>query len=110
MKELIKNLNDFEERNNLSVSVELFADCSSILKDFWDHNELSSFIDLDGLNKYLKEVNYKKSEDGRCLKSHVILCNYCKRDEVCEGAYPEGPEGCFLENDLDFYELQKLKK
>lgn len=97
MEEFLKNLNAFEERNNTSAMVLIHSDGSASIKEFWDSEELAGFKDVDSLNKYLKETQYKLSENGRCISPVQVVCNYCERTEVCGGVYPEG---CFLENQL----------
>ena len=97
MKEILEELNKFEDRNNLSVMMLIHSDGSGSLREFWDAEPLASFKNTDDLKSYLKNTKYKLREDGRCISPVKPICNYCGKDEICEGSYPEG---CFLENDI----------
>jgi len=67
MEELLRLINEFEERNNISTSLTLCGDGSSTLFEFWDDEILKSSNSQLELFDFLKETKYKQSEDGRCL-------------------------------------------
>jgi hypothetical protein len=48
----------------------------------------------------IKSINEVMSDAGIVLpetEQNIVKCTYCRRTDICKGAYPEG---CFLEHDL----------
>lgn len=67
MEELLKLLNDFEERNNISVHMELCSDGSGTLREFWHEELLINFPVADDLIGYLINTSYELNEAGECI-------------------------------------------
>ena len=55
MKELLKLIEDFEIRNNISIGVTLFGDGSGVIEEFWDNEEIKHFNNLSELESFLAE-------------------------------------------------------
>jgi len=73
MKKTLKLLNEFEERNNISTTIEINGDGSGNLREFWDEEIIKEFDSLENLNSFLLDGNLKKGEDGRSIKPIQIL-------------------------------------
>ena len=43
MGDLLELMQEFEKRNNTSVSLDLCSDGSGTLKEFWENDEIKSF-------------------------------------------------------------------
>lgn len=71
--ELLKKISDFEEINNISISVLIHSDGSGTVKEFWSEEEFKSFDSTEDLNRFLIEGRLKKSEKGRSVSPIVIL-------------------------------------
>lgn len=67
MEKIIELTQQFEKRNNLSVTVCIHTDYSGNVEEFWDGEKLFSFNDLTELKYKLKSINYKKNSEGICL-------------------------------------------
>jgi len=68
MKTTLQLIGNFEKRNNISIAVKIFGDGSSVTEEFWDEEELNESSNIDELHEFLKNTQYKLSEDdGRCL-------------------------------------------
>jgi hypothetical protein len=67
MESLIKLIRFFEKRNNISISVTVYSDGSSHVKEFWDEERLNESKTPKALYRFLTTVNYKLDPiDGRC--------------------------------------------
>ena len=60
MKKLIKALNKFEKRNNVSAAVLVHSDGSNEVKEFWDAENFASLKNEEELIEYLERATYKK--------------------------------------------------
>lgn len=67
MKKIIQLMNNFEDRNNISIEVSFFSDGSANVKEFWDDELLNESKNLDELQKFLMNTQYAIGDDGRCL-------------------------------------------
>ncbi|WP_435263479.1 hypothetical protein [Tenacibaculum sp. nBUS_03] len=67
------NWEQFEERNNLSTTLEINPDNSGCLLEFWDRERFFSFSSLEELNEFLINGNLKKAKDGRSVSPIEIL-------------------------------------
>ena len=66
MDTIIKLMNEFEKRNNISISLTLHSDGSGIVEEFWDREELFQFKNYSDLYENLFTVNYELDENGIC--------------------------------------------
>lgn len=74
MEELLKLINDFEQRNNISTRLELFSDGSGCICEFWEENErLEGFSNTDELINFLKNTRYKLDEEGSCISPVIRI-------------------------------------
>lgn len=67
MIETLKLINEFEERNNISVSLVLHGDGSCFLQEFWDYEVIKSFDKIEELHTFLENGKLKKAKDGRSV-------------------------------------------
>ena len=54
MEKLLKLLNEFEERNDISTNLIIFSDGSNLLEEFWTGDTLHGFDTIKNLKKFLK--------------------------------------------------------
>lgn len=73
MKELLKKMNEFESRNNLSIDVILFSDGSFSIREYWDEEEFIGGSTTEELMGILDNMNCQRAADGRCIKPIIIL-------------------------------------
>ena len=66
MKELLKLIQQFEERNNISTTILFHSDASGQIVEFFDEEELTMFSSIDELYTFLKKTSYQLDENGRC--------------------------------------------
>ena len=66
MEKFLGLINDFEKRNNISIYVEIHADGSSCVLEFWRDEKLTSAHSTEELYKFLLETSYALDENGRC--------------------------------------------
>jgi hypothetical protein len=74
MKKTLKLINEFEQRNNISIAVLLCSDGSSTVEEFWENEELNNSDTIEELHEFLINTNYKLDEKGLCF-SPVQLKN-----------------------------------
>lgn len=72
--DLKQAMQDFEKRNNISITVNFYSDGAFAVEEFWDNEVLNESETLFNLVNFLKETNYKLAEDGTCI-SPVQLKN-----------------------------------
>ncbi|ALR29746.1 hypothetical protein ATE47_04070 [Chryseobacterium sp. IHB B 17019] len=72
MEEILKLMNEFEKRNNMSIAFTMYNDGSYSVKEFWDNESLDGGNSIEELKIFLKETQYKLDENGRsyspCVK------------------------------------------
>ena len=73
MKDTLELLNEFEDRNNISTTIEINGDGSGNLREFWDEEIIKEFDNLEDLNSFLVNGNLKKDDDGCSIKPIQIL-------------------------------------
>ena len=76
MIETLKLINEFEERNNISVSLILHGDGSCSLQEFWDYEVIKSFDKIDELHIFLKNALLKKDKDGISVSPIVVVSEH----------------------------------
>lgn len=57
LQDLFTLIREFEERENLSIGVEIFGDQSGFIREFWEEEAFLSFTGLDTLAEFLKRAN-----------------------------------------------------
>ena len=67
MDVILALMSEFEERNNVSISITLFSDGSGDVSEFWEEESIIEFKNKHELVGFLGMAKYKLSEDGRCL-------------------------------------------
>ena len=65
---ILVSMNDFEKRNNVSISIEMFSDGSWNVTEFWDEEPIKRGDDLESLITYLNTAKYKIAKNGRCIR------------------------------------------
>jgi len=73
MENTLKLMNEFEERNNISTTLEINADGSGILREFWDEEIIKEFDNIETLVSFLSSGKLKLAEDGRSVSPIVIV-------------------------------------
>ena len=73
MKTTLKLINEFEERNNISVSLVLQGDGSCSLQEFWHCEVINSFDKIDELHTFLKNCNLIKDKDGHSISPIEVV-------------------------------------
>jgi hypothetical protein len=73
MKTTLKLINEFEERNNISISLVLQGDGSCSLQEFWDYEVIKSFDKIDELHTFLENGNLKKDKKGLSISPIQIV-------------------------------------
>ncbi len=76
MKKTLKLMNEFEKRNNLSISLILETDGSCTLLEFWDSDVLKEFHTVEEMEVYLKDTQYLLNENGRCVHPVQIVNSF----------------------------------
>ena len=66
MGEFLALIMAFEKRNNISIYVEIHADGSSCVLEFWSEEKLTSATSIEELYKFLIETSYVLDENGIC--------------------------------------------
>jgi hypothetical protein len=72
MEDLLKLMDEFEKRNNTSISLDLCSDGSGTLKEFWDGDEIKSFENSSELFCFLEKGKLKML-DGRSVSPIEIV-------------------------------------
>jgi hypothetical protein len=72
MEDLLKLMDEFEKRNNTSISLDLCSDGSGTLKEFWDGDEIKSFENSSELFSFLEKGKLKML-DGRSVNPIEIV-------------------------------------
>lgn len=72
MGDLLELMQEFEKRNNTSISLDLCSDGSGTLKEFWDGDEIKSFESSFELRSFLANGKLKM-KDGRSVKPIKIV-------------------------------------
>jgi hypothetical protein len=89
IQEISKHITDFENRNNISVCINIFSDGSFSINEFWDDEQLEKFTEIEELIKYLDAINLKKGECGRSLSPIQVEDNKPQEEELpcpcCQG-------------------------
>lgn len=73
MENTLKLMNEFEERNNISTTIEINGDGSGNLREFWDEEIIKEFDSLENLNLFLLNGKLKKAEDGRSVSPIEVV-------------------------------------
>ncbi|KAB8153371.1 hypothetical protein EZY14_009065 [Kordia sp. TARA_039_SRF] len=73
INELTHNWKLFEQRNNLSTTLEINPDHSGCLHEFWDDEAFFEFSSIQELNDFFLKGELKKTKDGRSVSPVVIL-------------------------------------
>jgi hypothetical protein len=73
MEEIKELINDFEKRNNISAYVIIFSDDSCSLNELWSDRVLFESKSVKEMEKFIKETQYKKAEDGLCICPEIIV-------------------------------------
>ena len=73
MENTLKLMNEFEERNNISTTIEINGDGSGNLREFWDEEIIKKFDSLENLNLFLLNGKLKKAEDGRSVSPIEVV-------------------------------------
>lgn len=72
MEDLLKLMQAFEKRNNISIALDLCSDGSGILKAFWDDEEILDFSKSSELQEFLTNGRLK-TKDNHSIKPIEIL-------------------------------------
>lgn len=72
MEEILKLMYGFEERNNLSITLEINSDGSGNLREFWDDEIIKEFDDTNQLKSFLETGNLEM-KDGQCASPIKII-------------------------------------
>lgn len=72
MGDLLELMQEFEKRNNTSISLDLCSDGSGILKEFWDDEKIKLFENSSELRSFLANGKLKM-KDGRSVKPIKII-------------------------------------
>jgi len=72
MGDLLELMQEFEKRNNTSISLDLCSDGSGTLREFWDKEEIKQFDNSSELRAFLANGKLKM-KDGRSVKPIKIL-------------------------------------
>lgn len=73
MVDTLKLMNEFEERNNISTTIEINSDGSGNLREFWDDEIIKEFDTIEALNSFLTNGKLKLAEDGRSVNPIEIV-------------------------------------
>lgn len=73
MEEILKLMNGFEKRNNMSIAFTMYKDGSYSVNEFWDEDVLDEGNSIEELKTFLKNTQYKLDENGRCYKQHIKI-------------------------------------
>jgi len=74
MKEILILINNFEKRNNISISVVLHGDGSGSIQEFWDYDEIKTFENEEQLIAFLSIAELEKdTKDNRVHKPIKIV-------------------------------------
>lgn len=65
MKNILKLMNQFEKRNNISIILCLHTDMSGEIMSLWEEEILFDFVDLDELETLLNETKEELYKRGR---------------------------------------------
>ena len=57
----------FEQRNNLSITLDLCTDGSGLVREFWDEDVLFRFDTPEDLEDKLDNIQYQLDENGYCI-------------------------------------------
>lgn len=58
MKEILKLLNEFEDRNNISVYIEFHSDGSGNLFELWEGDLICNFSDENEISEFLSRAMF----------------------------------------------------
>lgn len=72
MEDLLELMQEFEKRNNTSISLDLCSDGSGTLKEFWDGDEIKTFKNSSELRSLLANAKLKM-KNGRSVKPIKIV-------------------------------------
>ena len=111
MKKTIEKLQAFEKRNNVSALINLYADGSSSVREFYDGEYFFWAVDEEQLHEYLERAIYKKSECGRMISPAKLVCSACRSENPCSGLNNDGI--CFLIDEQNKFlndEIEELEK
>jgi len=73
MKKTLKLMEDFNNRNNISVFLEIYIDGSGIIREFFDEEEIKNFDSIDQLESFLANGKLKQFKDGYCARPIEII-------------------------------------
>ncbi len=73
MENTLKLMDDFEKRNNTSITIEINSDGSGNIREFWDEELIKGFDDINELNAFLLNGKLKLAEDGRSVSPIEIV-------------------------------------
>jgi len=72
MEQLLKLMEDFEKRNNISISIDLCDDGSGMLKEYWEEDVIKTFDNSKELELFLSNGKLEMNK-GRAVKPIKIL-------------------------------------
>lgn len=66
LEKIFMLIENFEKRNNTSITLRLNGDGSGSVEEFWEQDELKTFDNKDELIKVLAETQFELDENGLC--------------------------------------------
>lgn len=72
MGDLLELMQEFEKRNNTSISLDLCSDGSGTIKEFWEGSEIRMFVNSSELRAFLANGKLKM-KDGRSVKPIKVV-------------------------------------
>lgn len=73
MDEILALMNEFEKRNNFSITLVFCSDGSCNIAEFWTDKVIANFDNIEALKLYLKNVEYEKDKNGICISPVRII-------------------------------------
>lgn len=80
--DLKQAMQDFEKRNNISITVTYYSDGSCGVEELWDGELLNESETLFNLVDFLNKTKYKLSKDGRCISPVQVIKSRCQKLDV----------------------------
>lgn len=72
MGDLLELMEEFEKRNNTSITIKLCSDGSGTINEFWDNEEIKSVNNSSELRSFLANGKLKM-KDGRSVSPIKIV-------------------------------------
>ncbi len=67
MQDLLRLMQDFEKRNNISIAFQLCSDGSCHFEEFWKDEVLIECETIEEAIEFLKSTEYELDENGLCF-------------------------------------------